>query len=230
MYEDFKFEQYIEQNRQWPKDGRHILAHFDENSIIVYQAFNANIAAAAVISQNFNSKECLKSGYSLSRMSWIKTNFLWMMYRSGWATKHNQEKILAIRIKRDGFEEILSKSILSSTRENNDEEEEPQNKNKIKPNRTDEIRLQWDPDHDPNGTKVASGRRAIQIGLRNAMLKNFCDEYIIKIYDITDFVIEQRKKCIETDDYSTLMLPAENVYKIDNNEISNRIFLSPFED
>jgi len=26
-------------------------------------------------------------------MTWIKTNFLWMMYRSGWACKKNQEVI-----------------------------------------------------------------------------------------------------------------------------------------
>lgn len=46
--------------------------------------------------------------YKFERMTWIKTNFLWMMYRSGWATKPGQNRILAIRISRDGFEEILA--------------------------------------------------------------------------------------------------------------------------
>ncbi|MFM7854759.1 MAG: DUF4291 family protein [Flammeovirgaceae bacterium] len=32
----------------------------------------------------------MKAGLSLNRMTWMKPNFLWMMYRSGWATKHNQ--------------------------------------------------------------------------------------------------------------------------------------------
>ena len=31
-------------------------------------------------------------------MSWIKTSFLWMMHRSGWGTKENQERILQINI------------------------------------------------------------------------------------------------------------------------------------
>jgi hypothetical protein len=51
-------------------------------------------------------------------MTWIKTNFLWMMYRSGWATKHNQEKILAITIKKEGFLDILSKAIESTAKIN----------------------------------------------------------------------------------------------------------------
>ena len=41
-------------------------------------------------------------------MTWIKPSFLWMMYRSGWGKKHNQEHILAIYIKREAFDKIGS--------------------------------------------------------------------------------------------------------------------------
>ena len=34
-----------------------------------------------------------------------------MMYRCGWATKQNQERVLAVRITRDGFEEILANAL-----------------------------------------------------------------------------------------------------------------------
>ena len=44
-------------------------------------------------------------------MSWIKTNFLWMMYRSGWACKPGQERVLAVRITREGFDSILAKAL-----------------------------------------------------------------------------------------------------------------------
>ncbi len=40
----------------------------------------------------------------MNRMTWIKPNFLWMMYRSGWAVKKNQERILAIKLTKKGFE------------------------------------------------------------------------------------------------------------------------------
>lgn len=39
---------------------------------------------------------------------------MWMMYRSGWATKQNQTNILAIRLKRSFFEEILLHAVASS--------------------------------------------------------------------------------------------------------------------
>lgn len=50
----------------------------------------------------------------MGRMTWIKPNFLWMMYRSGWAQKKNQEVILAIRICRSFFEELLFQAVYTS--------------------------------------------------------------------------------------------------------------------
>jgi hypothetical protein len=37
-----------------------------------------------------------------------------------------------------------------------------------------DVRLQWDPDHPPSGAPVA--RRAIQLGLRGAMLRRFAED------------------------------------------------------
>ena len=91
--------------------------------------------------------------FSYGRMSWIKTNFLWMMYRCGWCTKKNQERVLAVRITREGFDTILSKALTGKAE-----------KEKGQGTRT-EVRLQWDPDHAPSG--VAEKRRAIQLGLRD---------------------------------------------------------------
>jgi hypothetical protein len=47
-------------------------------------------------------------------MSWIKPNFLWMMYRSGWGTKENQEVTLALRVRRSFFDSLLAKAVPSS--------------------------------------------------------------------------------------------------------------------
>jgi hypothetical protein len=46
-------------------------------------------------------------------MTWIKPSFGWMMYRSGWAAKPGQERILAIEISRTGFDWALAHSCLS---------------------------------------------------------------------------------------------------------------------
>ena len=89
-----QFTRYVDQARGWPQSGRHILAQFDADSIYVYQAYRPSIARFAVEHQKFGGE------FSLNRMSWIKPNFLWMMYRAGWATKEGQEHILAVRLRR----------------------------------------------------------------------------------------------------------------------------------
>ncbi len=90
-------------------------------------------------------------------MSWIKTNFLWMMYRAGWATKSRQDRILAVWLKREGFDQILSLALTG-----HDEKE--------KGAKRSPVRLQWDPDHTPSGT--CEQRRAIQLGLRDEVQNN----------------------------------------------------------
>src|SRR4051812_10291895 len=99
-----QLEPYEAQRRRWPSAGRHILAHYDEATVVVYQAFSIAIGEFAVQHQRFGGP------FSFGRMSWIKPNFLWMMYRCGWATKENQEMVLAIRLGRPGFDEILRRA------------------------------------------------------------------------------------------------------------------------
>jgi hypothetical protein len=51
---------------------------------------------------------------SASTASWIKANFRWMMYRSGWGTKEGQEITLAVWLRRSAFEAILREAVPSS--------------------------------------------------------------------------------------------------------------------
>lgn len=228
MSTSLKISSYISQKNNWPKCGNYILAQFDDSSIIVYQAYNPAIAKAIIKSQNFHSEECSKSGFSMNRMTWFKTNFLWMMFRSGWASKKDQERILAIRITRKGFEEILAQAVASSHAKNNnsDDNQDHQQHASKSPNKSDEVRLQWDPDHFPNGNKV-DGRRAIQLGLRGNMVQRFSREFIIDIEDITDFVLDNKRVLDEQNDSSSeFMIPRELVYTIEDEILIKRINLS----
>ncbi len=164
-----------------PQEGNFILGQRRANNIIVYQAFNDRIADYAIKNQKFGGQD-----YSFSRMTWIKPNFLWMMYRSGWAEKdNNQNRILAIEITFEGFEKLLTEGILTSYDKSNGDE---QTWRKVLNN--SDVRIQWDPDHDFKGEKLK--RRAVQIGIKNDALQKFNNEYIISIQDITSFVKEQK--------------------------------------
>lgn len=204
-------ELYVQQrSKHWPRVGKHIVAHYDDNSIVVYQAFCHDIADSAVKNQKFGG-----GGFSFDRMSWIKTNFLWMMYRCGWATKHRQERVLAVRITLDGFNHILAAAYTATL-----EKSEGLQKNDI------EVRLQWDPDHDTDGHKEQ--RRAIQLGLKTQMLQKYSNEMVISITDVTEFVRHQHRILKQQGQWSVSM-PVERVYTPSSAAICRRIELDHSE-
>jgi Domain of unknown function (DUF4291) len=40
-------EPYLDQVARWPKEGKHILAQFDDTSVVVYQAYRPSIGRFA---------------------------------------------------------------------------------------------------------------------------------------------------------------------------------------
>lgn len=174
------------------------MAQFDHDSIVVYQAYRPSIARFAVEHQRFGGD------FSFSRMSWIKPNFLWMMFRAGWAAKEGQEHILAVRLKRSFFDEVLSAAVASTF----DHRRFAAHEDWKQAVASSEARLQWDPDHDPHGNCVE--RRAVQLGLRGELLRRYGTEDLLSVEDITPFVIEQRKHV--TGACESLLIPAEQIY------------------
>jgi hypothetical protein len=190
---------YSEQVLRWPTSGHHILAQFDDETIIVYQAYRPEIGQYAVKHGHFGGE------FSYSRMSWIKPNFLWMMYRSDWGRSQGQEVVLAIRLRRVFFDSLLEQAVPSSFISELFESHEAW---KAAVAQSD-VRLQWDPDHDPSGGK--SERRAIQLGLRGKLLEAYGKEEIVEIIDMSDIVAQQREF---SSDWKSgkLLTPAEQVY------------------
>ncbi len=206
-------EPYLTQIDRLPKVGNHILAQFDESSIVVYQAYCPAIGKFAATQSYFGGE------FSFERMSWIKPNFLWMMYRSGWGTKVNQEITLAIWLKRAAFDEILAQAVHSTFVPEIYASEADWKKAVQRSN----VRLQWDPDHHPSGAKLA--RRAIQLGLRGDVLKAYAQEWIIEIKDISNFVQQQRQNVLPG--CSQLITPTETVYSVVNIDTNIKLELAP---
>lgn len=204
-----RFEPYLDQVCRWPQSGRHILAHFDRDSIYVYQAYRPSIACFAIEHQRFGGQ------FSFSRMSWVKPNFLWMMYRSGWATKEGQEYILAVRLRRCFFDELLQLAVASSFGAG----QLSSGAEWRSALAASEVRLQWDPDHDPLGRRVE--RRAVQLGLRGSVLRRYAEEELISVEDITPFVTGQRLHL--RNNFSNLHTPEERVYHPADHEAATRI-------
>ena len=196
---NLKTTRYVDQSPTWPTDGRHVLAQYDEKSIVSYQAFRPSIGQFAVQHGHFGGD------FSFNRMSWIKPNFLWMMYRSGWGTKPGQEVTLAVWLMRDFFNELLSQAVPSTY----DQSQFPSCEVWQEAVATSSVRLQWDPDHDPSGAPLA--RRAIQLGLRGEALRKYAERGIVRIADISEFVASQRSNLL-SGNHADLVTPVENVY------------------
>jgi len=112
------------------------------------------------------------SGFSPSRMTWIKPSFAWMLYRAGYGMKdHNQKRILKIKLSHATAADVLNRCACGHGGGGT------------------EGRVQWDPARD---LMAGSGRkpnklpfRAIQIGMRG----NLAEQYVasaISIQDVTE--------------------------------------------
>jgi len=180
---------------------KRINAVYNDETIRIYQAFNKRIADEAVKLGTFGNS------FKKERMTWIKPSFLWMMYRSGWAEKENQERILAIDIKCEGFDEILRNAVMSSYSKNMNISYEEWKKQIA----VSEVRCQFDPDRDIYGNPQPV--RAIQLGLRGKMVDRYINEWIVSITDITKNV-RYLKSLRDSGNLLPELLPVEKEYPI----------------
>lgn len=142
--------------------------------------------------------------------------FLWMMFRSGWGTKPDQEVTLAVRLKRAAFDGILGRAVhatfVPEVYGTEDRWREAL--------RGTDVQLNWDPDHNPRGHPVE--RRAIQLGLKGATLAGYAKEWIVDIEDISPFVAEQRDAAM-SGDWNRLVTVREEVYPVSDPATAERL-------
>lgn len=176
---------------------RQVRANYDDTSITVYQAYGDAIAQAAITAGRFAPP------FKLDRMTWIKPSFLWMMYRSGWASKPGQEHILAIRITREGFESALSPSALSHFDPAVHRSRDVWSRQK----EASPVRVQWDPERDL--TSAPLPWRSIQIGLGGSTVRDYVESWILRVTDIT-----ARVRALQSSPQLISDLPPERPYDL----------------
>lgn len=185
-------------------ERKEIRAFYTDTTIRVYQAFNSGIADSAVKYQRFVSPP-----FKLERTTWIKPSFFWMMYRSGWATKENQERILAIDITHEGFLWALTNACLSHPRKGTYLSENEWKQQKA----TAAVVIQWDPERDMFLNKL--NYRSIQIGLSPAASSLYVSDWTVSIQDITDSV-KSIKAAISNNrlEEANRLIPAERKFNV----------------
>lgn len=192
-----------------------IRADYDVSTIVVYQAFAPAIAEPALRAGRFVPP------FSRARMTWIKPSFLWLMERSNWATRPGQERILAVRITRAGWEEALAEGILTG----------PEPALYPDPDAWSDlfararVHIQWDPERSLRGAGLEHG--SIQVGLSRHIIDRYVDAWIRELVDITPTVRKIHALLgAGREAAARRLLPRERVYPLPD-AIARRILAAP---
>ncbi|MEL6561929.1 MAG: DUF4291 domain-containing protein [Bacteroidota bacterium] len=181
-----------------------IRASYDRETITVYQAYNKQIALNAFKNNRFESP------FSFNRMTWIKPSYLWLMERSNWATKSNQEYILGIKIKRTFWEKALSLGVLTHP----DNAVYASGFDWEQQFRDAPVHIQWDPERTLKGGKL--NERTIQVGISRQLIEEFNNEGITEITDLTALTKKiYHLKLAGKYAAAKRLLPKEKVYPLD---------------
>ncbi|MEU6017614.1 DUF4291 domain-containing protein [Streptomyces sp. NPDC047515] len=170
-----------------------IRAHYDERTIVVYQAYSPAVAGPSLRANRF------VPAFSFHRMTWIKPSFLWLMHRSNWAQKSGQERVLAVRLTRSGWEEALSRAVLTTA--------DPAAVARAP------VHVQWDPERSLRG--AALNHYSIQVGVGRGLIRTFAEDWVVDLTDVTPQVrriaaLRQGGRTAQ----AQRLLPPERIYPV----------------
>ncbi|WP_052850201.1 DUF4291 domain-containing protein [Streptomyces avicenniae] len=180
---------------------RQIRAAYTAGTVTVYQAYAPALGLPAARDGRF------PPAWERGRMTWVKPSFLWMMYRCGWATKPDQETVLAVEITREGFAWALERACLS----HHDPDRYADAADWRATLRRSPARVQWDPERDLHLRPLP--HRSLQLGLHGEASRRYADEWITGITDVTPLAHEIRAlvRARRTEEAARL-LPVERPY------------------
>ncbi|WP_416972827.1 DUF4291 domain-containing protein [Streptomyces sp. 4F14] len=187
-----------------------IRARHTDTTLTVYQAYRPEIGVPAARDGRF------PAAWSRQRMTWIKPSFLWMMYRCGWAEKEGQETVLAVEIRREGFEWALRNACLSHhVPELHGELADWKRQLKRAP-----ARVQWDPERSLR--LGALPHRSLQLGLAREATERYADDWIVGIEDVTGLAQEVHARVRAGQlDAANALLPQERPYEVDEASLAH---------
>ncbi|MFI5932494.1 DUF4291 domain-containing protein [Actinoplanes sp. NPDC051494] len=153
--------------------ARQVRAVYTPETVTVYQAYPVPIALAAAKAGRFVPP------FKRDRMTWLKPSFLWMMFRSQWASPDNQERVLAVEMTREGFEWALAHSVLAQY----DQKFFPDREHWTAMLSQSPVRVQWEPERSIELKPLPY--RALQVGLGLDAIDRYVQEWTVGITDIT---------------------------------------------
>ena len=188
-----------------PSADRHILVQSDDDTVVVYQAFDAEISAHAVAHGAFGGH-----AWRQDRVSAIRLSLTDVLHRSNWGQDVGEERILAIRIKRAGFDSLLRQAIHREFQEGLYDTK----RSWQLATRYSQVSIEWGPDRDLNG--AALGRQTARFGMRHKALQNFATTWIDEVIDLTGWLKGVRNR-------RDLQVPIVAIYPVGDEGLVDRL-------
>lgn len=168
------------------RDGVKVFnALWDAEGVYFYQAFRNEIAEYALKHQRFGGP-C----FDPDRMTWFKPSFAWVLYRSGYGRKKNQERVLRIKISHESVAHILEQSRLSIGISGSQQPSHLSQAGRGRGCSPGKGRVKWDPEREimfSNGSEPRKkpGTRAIQVGVAGSLSRYYVAS-TLSIEDVTE--------------------------------------------
>ena len=147
--------------------------------------------------------------FSFGRMTWIKPSFLWLMHRSRWGHKPGQERVLAVRLTRAGWETALALAVPTAY----DPAVFRSPADWRAAFRDAKVHVQWDPERSLRGAGLPYG--SIQVGLSRHVITTYAEEWVVGLEDLTPRV-KKMYALLQAGqaDKARRHLPPEKVYPV----------------
>lgn len=164
-----------------PDDGRRLLATYDDETVLAWQAHRPDVADAALRDQRFGG-----GSWRTDRVTRMRLSLPSLLARCAWGTRGGRERILAVRLAREGFDAMLRQAVPAEF----DPAVYASKAAFHLATRFANVSVAWHPDCAPDGATL--GRLTPRFGLRDHALRAFTERWVLGVEDWTAWVAERR--------------------------------------
>lgn len=176
-----------------PQKGRHLLAWYDDNEVLVYIPH---------VGEYYDE-------ITISRPVWIILSFSWMMHDAKWMESPHYHTIECMTIQRFAFEDMLLKAFPADFPNKLFESEAEWKKERAGA----VVQYRWRPDYTPDGKQLE--REALMLGIHSRTWMQYVIKNQVLTYNDIDEALFMQKEHSQPP-YDLLVVPDERIYPIDD--------------
>jgi hypothetical protein len=168
-------------------ERRRVHATYDATTVVVWQAHSHEVAECALERGRFGGR-----AWRTDRVTRFRLSLPSLLARNGWATRPGRERILAVRMLREGFDTLLRQAVHAGF----EPDIYPSRNSWHLATRYGHVVVAWHPDVDPSGAELE--RETLRMGIRDATLERFTHDWVVGVEDWTRWVVENRCRVCPT--------------------------------